>query len=337
LIFRMSGKIEDWDDNQQEAASGGGASDINPSDAWFQKLGHEWIPVLSVNLCKLPVKQSLQLNVDALQRPLITLLCESLELFLSSLMDRKEEFKQLSETVLAVAECPSVSSNILELTFNFWAALPAELASFKDSEDVETRQDPFLYLFSRLFTALLQGPLIFKSGGSAEDIDKFREFRHVVGDCLKDCVRVLGSTEPLFIIHSQLTANSPLVQREAALFALRTISSSTETRESEAMPLIVPKLAEILQELLLLPSERCFEYQSLKMISAVVLNVGCYAEWLRYHSEFMGSFLQILSLSLDYALSSNGQLEKTSSVIGSSLQSLKYMCESCAGLLGAQY
>lgn len=332
LIIRMSGRIEDWDDNQQ----GDEISSTSHGNEWFNRLGQVWIPTLSTNLCRLPILKSLQLKKEQLQRPLITLLCEAMELFLTSLMERKEEFVGLSETVLSVAECPWIPSNILELTFNFWAALPAELTAFNESEDVETRQEPFIYLFSRLFTALLRGPLIFKAGGSAEDIDKFREFRHVVGDCLKDCVRVLGSTEALLLINCQLSAQIPLIQREAALFALRTISSSVDPRETEAMPLIAPLLLNILKELLQTQATQPVEHQSLKMISAVVLNVGCYAEWLRYHSEFMGTFLQILSLSLDYS-NSKGNLEKPSTVIGSSLQSLKYMCESCAGLLGSQY
>jgi hypothetical protein len=335
LIIRMSGKIEDWDDNQQ----GEEVSSLTHGSDWFNRLGQIWIPTLSTNLARLPIIKSLQLRKEQLQRPLISLLCEAMELFLSSLMDRTDEFFKLCETVLAVAELQAIPSNILELTFNFWAALPVELTSFNESKDVETRQGPFIYLFSRLFTALLRGPLIFKTGGSAEDIDKFREFRHVVGDCLKDCVRVLGSTEALLLINSQLTAQIPLIQREAALFALRTVSSSVDPRETEAMPLIAPLLLNILLELLQNESTQPIEHQSLKMISAVVLNVGCYSEWLRYHSEFMGTFLQILSLSLDYASNGNGNgnLEKSSTVIGSSLQSLKYMCESCAGLLGSQY
>lgn len=335
LIIRMSGRIDDWDDDGKDSSVKGQGQD------WFNQLGSFWIPVLSTNLCRLPIIKSLQKEEgEQLMRPLIALLCESLELFLTSLMERGNEFILLCETVLAVAECPSVPSSVLELTFNFWAALPSELCSFNESQDIETRQEPFIYLFSRLFSALLKGPLIFKSGGSAEDIDKFREFRHVVGDCLKDCVRVLGSTEALILINSQLTAQIPLIQREAALFSLRTISSTVDPRETEAMPLIAPHLLTILQELLISPV--VMEQQSLKMISAVVLNVGCYSEWLRYHSEFMGIFLQILSLSLDYALNPNAAaaglcIEKSSSVIGSSLQSLKYMSESCAGLLGGQY
>lgn len=335
LIIRMSGKIEDWEDDTNAAGSEERIRSVN--DDWFNQLGQRWIPVLSTNLCKLPIIRALQQHREELLRPLIALLCESLELFLTCLMERKSEFMVLSETVLAVAQCSWVPSNVLELTFNFWAALPAELSSFNESEDVETRQEPFIHLFSRLFEALLKGPLIFKSGASAENIDKFREFRHVVGDCLKDCVRVLGSTEALILINSQLTAQIPLIQREAALFALRTVSSSVDPRETEAMPSIAPLLLTILQELLQSPV--VMEQQSLKMISAVVLNVGCYSEWLRYHSEFIGVFLQILSLSLEYALSHNGSLaiENPSTVIGSSLQSLKYMSESCAGLLGGQY
>jgi hypothetical protein len=340
LIVRMSGRIEDWDDNQPENSEGEGNGN-KFGDEWFKQLNEQWIPTLSSQLCQLPVMRGLQLRKEALLRPLVTLLCESVELFLPHLMERTEEFKLLSETILLIAEfSSSIPSNILELTFNFWNALPAELASFgNSSQDIETRQEPFVYLFARLFSALLRGPLVFRVGGSAEDTDRFRDFRHVVGDCLKDCLRVLGSTEALLLVRNQLSSvGVSLVEREAALFALRTISSSVDPRESEAMPTIVPSLLEILNELLQDSNSRL---QPLKMVSAVVLNVGCYAEWLRYHSEFLGVFLQILSASLDYALTAPGDatspLELPASVIGSSLQSLKYMCESCAGLLGPQY
>ena len=332
LIVRMSGKVEDWDDNQAEDPAG----QSTRNDEWFNRLGKQWIPILSGNLCKLPLIKSLQLRKEDLMRPLITITCEALELYLTSLMDRKDEFMRLSEAVLAIAECPGIPSNILELTFNFWAALPAELNSFKsESGPVEDRQEPFLYLFARLFSSLLRGPLIFRVGDSAEEVDKFREFRHFVGDCLKDCVRVLGSTEALLLVNSQLSMQIPLIQREAALFALRTISSTIDPRETEAMPLIAPLLLASLQELLASTGGPVY---GIKMISAVVLNVGCYAEWLRYHSEFMGTFLEIISLSLDYSLQvRSSYFERPASVIGSSLQSLKYMCESCAGLLGSQY
>lgn len=344
LVLRMSRHIEDWDNEEERERE-----QTSEDAGWFARLNEEWLPVLARNLCRMtdPLTRGYHAaSPDSLAgrlvRPLLALLCEALEAFLAPLLALRDDFAILVETVLGAAECPATPPAILELTFNFWGALPSELSAFStaSSVDLDTTLEPLVPLYARLLSTLLRQHLVFPPVTTPEELDRFREFRHVVGDCLKDCVRVLGSTESLLLIGRDLDAEEPR-QVEAALFALRTVSYVIDPRESEAMPAIAPRLLRILQMWTAAGGETTpVRPTPLRMLSAVLLNVGCYAEWVRYHSEHLATFLGILSGGLEAALNPTScQLggEQPETVVASALQSLKYTCESCGGLLGRQY
>lgn len=212
------------------------------------------------------------------------------------------------DAALLMAE-QRASLRAVEATFSFWSALEGRLASV--NEDTRT---PFIPAFARLFRSLTVNHLAFPlddSAMSAEARDVFRDFRHVIGDCLKDCVRTMGSTEALQIVSQLLleTNGAPWQHIEAVLFSLRTISSSVDHRESEMMPKIAHSLLQIASAAL-----------HPKLVYAVILNVGCYADWLFYHSEYLAPFLSLIAANI-----------VTHSAAAA--MALKYVCQSCGRLL----
>ncbi len=233
---------------------------------------------------------------------------EAGEAFLPWLMNDFTTMGVILESCLGLAEYTS-DLKVVESTFSFWSTLEVRL-----SEAAEPIKEPFVPIYQRLFRSLIVSHLSFpldESRWTAEERDSFRDFRHVIGDCLKDCTRVMGSTEALMIVFELLRETSaipdvPWQRAEAILFALRTISSSVDRRESEAMP----KIADLLLQLTSHP----------KLVYGVILNIGCYAEWVCYHNEYLAPFLSFVS---------SGFREHQAA----SAMALKYLCQSCDQML----
>lgn len=235
---------------------------------------------------------------------------EAGEAFIPFLLGDDASMVIIIEAALLMAE-QKASLRAVEATFSFWSALENRLSSF--NEESRAR---FIPPFARLFRSLTLNHLAFPlqdSAMSAEARDAFREFRHVIGDCLKDCVGVMGSTEALQIVSQLLheTNGAPWQHIEAVLFSLRTISSSVDRRESEMMPNIANSLLQI-ATISLHP----------KLVYAVILNVGCYADWLFYHSDYLAPFLSLIAANIvDHSAAAS--------------MALKYVCQSCGSLLTA--
>jgi hypothetical protein len=235
---------------------------------------------------------------------------EAGEAFLPWLLEDSRAMQTIIGAAIILVENKSKDLKIVEATFNFWAALESRLTSAN-----EATRAPFLPVFARIFRSLVVLHLAFpqnESSMTAEERDAFRDFRHVIGDCLKDCTRVMGSTEALLLVTELLRSvekDSTWQSAEAVLFALRTISSSVERRESEAMPSIATTLLQI-----------GAGATHPKLVYAVILNIGCYAEWARYHGEFVAPFLSLLA----------AHLQDQSSA---ACMALKYLCQSCATLM----
>ena len=331
LCERLSGRLDDdfeVEDSSEAAAHG---------QAWFDRMNSAWNPVLAHELSTLPLAACLSRSF--LQRPLVTLVAEASQIFLDQLMHGfPAEFHQICRALLTVVESPACPVGVVELTFPFFSLLPSFLNDWEqdDGDDLAT-DSGYKQLYSALLRTLLTRHLPFPSHCSPEEVDKFRELRHVIGDTLKDCVRVLGASDSLALLAPILTDPSVSWQgREAALFALRAISSAVDPRESEVMPQISAQLNVLLTALLASPHPIGVR----KPVSAVLLNVGCYAEWLRYHADHLPGHLQLIGESLKYALSASASavlLESALSIISSACQSLKYVAQSVAGLLGRHY
>lgn len=229
---------------------------------------------------------------------------EAGEAFLPLILENGPAMQVIIEAALALAHYrPTLGADwrVVEATFGWWSSLEARL-----SEASEGVREPFWLVFAELFRTLVTRHLAFPPEDqgailTAEERDAFRDFRHVIGDCLKDCTRVMGSTAALLLVRdlflqasastsaaaASATLSSSWQPVEAALFALRTISSSVDRRETEALP-------GIFRSLLALDTNSCHA----KVVYGIILNIGCYAEWARYHEEFIGPFLNYLLAGL---------------------------------------
>ena len=163
------------------------------------------------------------------------------------------------------------------------------MASLLHTSSSEQAREAMCPAFSQLFRLIVNLYLPFPDEKlSKSEEAQFREFRHVMGDCLKDCVRVLGSTQTLQIILESLSkvTATPIQQYildapidsifectsisenvlEGVLFALRVVGSAVDRRESEVLPSLLPSLINT-------PD------LSPRIRYAVTLVLGCYADW----------------------------------------------------------
>lgn len=171
-------------------------------------------------------------------------------------------------------------------------------------------------VFHILFQTLITGPhLKYPSAfGSREELDDFRDFRHVIGDTLKTCVRYLGSTEALQVIFEALGVHRDEQTIESLLFVMRTIASAVERRETEMLPKIL--------NILLSPDNS----DSGRLRYAKNLVIGCYAEWANAQGR---NVVQDLCRYLYFSFSNNSAEED---VLVSAAMALMFMAESNARL-----
>lgn len=276
----------------------------------------DWLAVLFAGLASVqPAIQEALADPDRdesdeeLLRRLCMLYSEAGEAFILHFMGRPRELENLLAVLLAVVT-GTKSSETLEATFPFW-----EVLSQRVSELGEDAAMPFRPVFSSLLHTAIDRHLVYPAEGAgvtAEQLDRFRDFRHVVGDVLKDCVRAMGSTEALTVIAGLFTQRQSGDWRplEAVLFGLRTIGSTVDRRESEVLPGLYASLLSV--------------QGNNKLRNAVLLNIGVYADWLRYHPEH-------LPATLDYVAA--GFNEATTAP--ASAQTLRYLCESCSRQLAS--
>lgn len=200
---------------------------------------------------------------------------------------------------------------LVELTFSFWASLEMLLEEAPDEV-----HDAFIPVYLHLLRILLprcQFPLV---EVSAEERDAFRDFRHLIGDCLKDCVRVVGSSTAISVIQEGLhsASSGPWQQSEAFLFGLRAVSSVLERRESEVLPSLFPDLLARYRH-------------HPRHIYAVLLIIGCLADWIRYHPEHLSPAIEFIVAGLA------GGGPQDASITAAASTAIKYLCESCSRLL----
>jgi len=154
---------------------------------------------------------------------------------------------------------------------------------------------------------------IFKGDRVAED--KFRDFRHEMGDVLKDCCRVVGGTQCLnkayVAVHRQLekqsrNENVRWQDIEAPLFSMRMMAREVDTAEESVVP-------EVMKLLVSLPEHDKIRY-------AATLVLGRYTEWTAKHPEY-------LEFQLNYI--SSGFKNQSKDVISAAAQALKHFCQDC--------
>ncbi|ERT02591.1 hypothetical protein HMPREF1624_00891 [Sporothrix schenckii ATCC 58251] len=162
--------------------------------------------------------------------------------------------------------------------------------------------------------------------GDREQEEKFREFRHHMGDTLKDACEVLGITECLTkvldAIKSWMAKYAALVtptsvphwqELEAPLFAMRAMGRMVGKKEDTILPQLMPLLVQI-------PNHE-------KLRFATIMVFGRYTEWTAEHPE-------VLEPQFNYIVSSFQTESKE--IVRAAAQAIKFFCTDCRELLSGQ-
>ncbi|XXG99031.1 hypothetical protein Hte_005365 [Hypoxylon texense] len=233
----------------------------------------------------------------------------------------------------AVLECTARDKDrdVIEFTFDFWYDLKQYLVLEKY---IESRMQ-LLDVYAKLVDILLKHLEYPESesnnekdlfDGDREAEEKFREFRHLMGDTLKDCCEIMGVTECLTkVLHSikiwmqkyASLANGASVphwqQLEAPLFSMRAMGRMVTSEENTILPQLMPLLVQM-------PAHE-------KLRFATIMVLGRYTEWTAAHPEF-------LSPQFTYIVSSFDTDSKE--IVRAAAMAIKYFCTDCRNLLSEQ-
>ena len=222
--------------------------------------------------------------------------------------------------VHCLAQCTRYHEDldVTKITFNFWD----ELTQLITVEKYRPAKELFTPIYEGLVETMIRH-LHYPDGNDRDDIfsgdraaeDKFRDFRHEMGDVLKDCCRVIGGSRCL-------GAASAEVQRclqeqawgvtvrwqdiEAPLFSMRMMAREIDTNKN----LVVP---EVMKLLVNLPDHDKIRY-------ATTLVLGRYTEWTAKHPDY-------LEIQLKYI--STGFEKQNREVISTAAQALKHFWQDC--------
>lgn len=200
------------------------------------------------------------------------------------------EFRGLVEAIL---ECCARDSDreAISSTFLFWY----EIKQMITLEKYRDARNNYADIFAKLVDIMIkhleyptpEGPDetdLFD--GDREQEEKFREFRHQMGDVLKDCCEVITVTECLgkaFALiqewistyGSQATSiKVPHWQKlEAPLFSMRAMGRMVSPEESVVLHQVIPLIVQI-------PNHEKLRFQA-------IMALGRYTDWTSQHPEFL--------------------------------------------------
>ncbi|KAJ2502789.1 Nuclear import receptor [Coemansia sp. RSA 1972] len=228
---------------------------------------------------------------------------------------------QFEAVVAALVDCMRLGSlDAVGMTFAFWGLL-ADRAS-EGSASCDPARRTLAHVFEALVDVAIAHLKYPEDALTAKERDEFREFRHGVGDVLKDCVRVAGQEATLGRAYALVAAgiDKDAAQNvelrwqdaEAALFAVRAMGAEVSPAESTVLPKIMDMLSR-------LPAHPKLRY-------AATLVIGRYTEWTHEHPQYV---------SFQLAFIADGFKERT--VAAASAQALKYLCQDCAEFLAVHW
>ncbi|KAJ9635812.1 Nuclear import receptor [Coniosporium tulheliwenetii] len=238
-----------------------------------------------------------------------------------------EEFRALVEVILESA-ARDQERDVISLTFNFWYELKQYLTLDKY---IQARLQ-YVDIYSKLVDIMI-GHLEYpkpESGnerdlfeGDREQEEKFREFRHQMGDVLKDCCEVIGVTECLqksyALIENWVSTYGPQASAghvpewqklEAPLFSMRAMGRMVPSDENIMLPRLMPLIVQI-------PDHQKVRFQA-------VMALGRYTEWTSKHPETLQPQLNYIMAAFDHT---------SKEVIRAAALSFKFFCNDCADLL----
>lgn len=243
------------------------------------------------------------------------------------------EPKHFGDLVEAILECAhrDWEKDAIGHTFRFWY----ELKQYLVMEKYIQARVQCVDIYSKLVDILMK-QLEFPTPDDPQSLDlfdgdreaeeKFREFRHVMGDCLKDCCEVMGVTQCLTKVLAALqawmasygaTATETSVphwqELEAPLFAMRAMGRMVDKDEDIILPQIMPILVQI-------PSHT-------KLRFAAIMALGRYTEWTSNHPEFLEPQFQYIAKSFE---------TDSKEIVRAAAMAMKFFCADCKHHLGGQ-
>ncbi|KAJ3325591.1 Nuclear import receptor [Boothiomyces sp. JEL0866] len=175
---------------------------------------------------------------------------------------------------------------IVQITINVWYVIALHIIDAAKPELKQSFQ-PIYHTLVEIIIKQMRYPAD-PSSWTSQERDEFRDFRHAIGDVLKDCVRILGQEAALSIPYGLLKnsfagdVNAIAWQEvEAPLFSLRTMCREVSHDESKYIP-------EIMSFLPQLPQHPKIKY-------AAILVIGRYAQWTNSHPEMIQYQLDFVS------------------------------------------
>jgi transportin-3 len=241
-----------------------------------------------------------------------------------------QHFRPLVDAILECA-ARDKDRDVIEYTFGFWYELKQLIVLDRYAQSRAQMVD----VYSKLVEVLMKlleypesetGNELDLFDGDREQEEKFREFRHHMGDTLKDCCEVMGTPACLGKVldaiklwmqkyGSQATQTSVphWQQLESPLFSMRAMGRMVDTEESVVLPQLMPLLVQI-------PSHE-------KLRFAAIMVFGRYTEWTAKHPEFLES-------QFTYIVSSFQADSKE--IVRAAAQAIKFFCTDCKHLLGDQ-
>lgn len=200
------------------------------------------------------------------------------------------EFRGLVEAIL---ECCARDRDreSISLTFLFWY----EFKQMITLERYKQAQNQYVDVFAKLVDIMIKH-LEFPSpedsneadlfDGDREQEEKFREFRHQMGDVLKDCCDVITVTECLgkafALIQRWISVWGPQStstkvphwqELEAPLFSMRAMGRNVSSEENVVLPQVIPLIVQI-------PNHEKLRFQA-------IMALGRYTDWTAQHPDFL--------------------------------------------------
>ncbi|OAG41582.1 hypothetical protein AYO21_04284 [Fonsecaea monophora] len=238
------------------------------------------------------------------------------------------EFRELVECIL---ECCVLDKDreAISVTFIFWY----ELKLLLTLEKYRSARAPLADLYSKLVDVMIRH-LEFPTpeNGNEKDLfdgdreaeDKFRSFRHSIGDVLKDCCEVVGVTECLtkafaliqswgqkYAAQVSGTTVPHWQELEAPLFSLRAMGRMVSPEEDTVLPQVIPLLTTV-------PDHEKLKFQA-------IMALARYTEWTAQHPE-------TLEAQLNYVIS--GFNHSSQEVVQAAALAFKFLGTDCHSLLG---
>lgn len=233
----------------------------------------------------------------------------------------------------AVLECAArdADRDVIEHTFGFWY----ELKQYLVLERYIQGRLEMVDVYSKLVDILLKhleyptpdsGNEAKLFDGDREQEEKFREFRHHMGDTLKDACDIMGVTDCLTkVLHAiqvwtqkyagQVSGSSvPHWQElEASLFAMRALGRMVDKDENIVLPQLMPLLVQM-------PSHE-------KLRFATIMVLGRYTEWTAAHPDYLEPQFNYIVHSFQ---------SDSREIMRAAALSVKFFCTDCKHLLSGQ-